>query len=203
MKIILVTDIFGLTDHLLGFQQRITKSGVDCDIVDPYLGVNRQLTSEPLAYQTFMAECGHEHYCDLVKSKVEAANSPVVIGFSAGASAAWKVLDKVSHDAVLHFIGFYPSQIRHHVDVCPSSPVSLIFPAVETHFDVNAVIEHLSQKPLVMISQTQYCHGFINYYSSAYDEVASAQYIKLLSNSQLLSDPQLMQTALAQLSSDH
>lgn len=198
----MVTDIFGLTDHLLKLQKRINDSGYDCEVVDPYLGVNRQLTSEPLAYQTFMAECGHEHYCDLVKSKVEASNSPnVVIGFSAGASAVWKILDKVKHDAILHFIGFYPSQIRHHLDVCPSSPVSLIFPAVEAHFDVNAVIEHLSQKPLVMISLTQYFHGFINFYSSAYNELASEQYVNLLCNSQLLSDSVLMQTKLTHLSS--
>jgi hypothetical protein len=42
-------------------------------------GVNRQLTSEQLAYQTFMAECGHEQYCDLIKSKIEAADSPSVV----------------------------------------------------------------------------------------------------------------------------
>ncbi|WP_442802066.1 MULTISPECIES: hypothetical protein [unclassified Shewanella] len=183
-------------------QKRINDSGYDCEVVDPYIGVYRHFISESLAYQTFMAECGHERYRDLVKSKVEAANNPcVVIGFSAGASATWKALEKLNSEAILHFIGFYPSQIRHHLNINPSCPVSFVFPAVETHFDVNAVIEHLSQKPLVMISLTQYFHGFINFYSSAYNELASEQYVNLLCNSQLLSDSALMQTNLTHLSS--
>ena len=201
LKIILVTDIFGLTDHLLPFQQRIIESGLDCDIVDPYLGVNRQLTSEPLAYQAFMAECGHEQYSDLVKSKVEAEDSPsVVIGFSAGASATWKALEKLNSEAVLHFIGFYPSQIRHHLSITPSCPVSFVFPALETHFDVNGVIAGLAKKPFVMAVQTRYAHGFINFYSSAYNELASSQYINLLCSVELLSNPVLMQAELTQLS---
>ncbi|GGI66990.1 dienelactone hydrolase [Shewanella hanedai] len=201
MKIILVTDIFGLTEPILSLQNMIQQTSFECVVIDPFNGVNRYFNREPLAYQAFMAECGHEHYCDLVKSKVEAANNPsVVIGFSAGASATWKALEKLNSEAVLHFIGFYPSQIRHHLSITPSCPVSFVFPVLETHFDVNEVIAGLAKKPFVMAVQTRYAHGFINFYSSAYNELASSQYINLLCSVELLSNPALMQAELTQLS---
>ncbi|MBW8183256.1 dienelactone hydrolase family protein [Shewanella nanhaiensis] len=201
MKVILITDIFGVTEHLLQIQQGIARAGWACEVLDPYCGVGRQFMSESVAYESFMAECGHKPYCDLVISKLETADCPcVVIGFSAGASAAWKALDRLSPDAVSQLIGFYPSQIRHHLAVNPSVPVSLVFPAFESHFDLGAVMVSLAKKSLLMLSQTQYGHGFINFYSSAYHKFASSQYIDLLCNPKLLKEPTSMQTELARLS---
>ncbi|WP_394391332.1 hypothetical protein [Shewanella woodyi] len=201
MKVTLITDIFGVTDHLLQIQQGIAGAGWVCEVLDPYCGVERQFTSESVAYESFIAECGHKKYCDLVISNLEAADCPcVVIGFSAGASAAWKALDRIGSDVVSQLIGFYPSQIRHHLAVNPSVPVSLVFPAFEAHFDLDAVMVSLAKKSLLMLSQTQYEHGFINFYSSAYHKLASSQYIDLLCNPKLLKDPTSMQVELARLS---
>ena len=78
--------------------------------------------------------------------------------------------------------------------------MSFVFPVLETHFDVNGVIAGLAKKPFVMAVQTRYAHGFINFYSLAYNELASSQYINLLCSAELLSAPALMQAELTQLS---
>ncbi|NRD72356.1 hypothetical protein HQQ94_03680 [Shewanella sp. VB17] len=187
MNIILVTDIFGSTESISLLQKRIEKTGCQSTIVDPFNGVNKHFKSEPLAYQTFLAECGHDKYCDLLTSKIENTNGPsVVVGFSAGASAAWKSLVMSSHAGVAHFIGFYPSQIRYHLDVCPQLPVSLIFPAVEPHFEIDEVIKVLSIKPEVYTHKTDFNHGFMNPLSSEYSANAAGYYIDILCQVSLL-----------------
>lgn len=123
----------------------------------------------------------------MLTSKIEAADGPsVVVGFSAGASAAWKSLGMLNNTNTVHFIGFYPSQIRYHLDVCPQFPVSLIFPAFESHFEIDEVIKSLSTKPKVYTLKTDFNHGFMNPLSSEYSANVACYYFDILYQASLL-----------------
>jgi len=67
---------------------------------------------------------------------------------------------------------YYGSQIRNFKEVNPLFEVELIFPKMETHFDVLQLQSELCKKQKVKTSKVDYLHGFMNFYSSNYNKVA-------------------------------
>lgn len=108
-----------------------------------------------------------------------------ILAFSAGASAMWRALanKQSNHDSnqgekklntvvtFKQFIGFYPSQIRHHTQLTPSIPSLLVFPSHEPHFNLEKVIVELSenQDSTCQLIKTPWLHGFFNPYSKNYN----------------------------------
>lgn len=170
MNIVIVSDIFGVSAHLEEFKRALSVAGSSCRILDPYGGQPQLFSDEPSAYEAFISSCGHELYRDYVCDAINMSKDRVcLLGFSAGASAAWSALDKLSNPEIVEqLIGFYPSQIRNQLDLTPSSKSLFIFPGAEPHFDLDEVISVLSKKPKVKCIKTDLIHGFMNPSSKSY-----------------------------------
>lgn len=167
MKTIVVTDIFGRTPELETLAFAID---VDSLIVDPYMGTDFGFQSENAAYQFFCAEVGLESYSHHLKQQITKINSTaVLIGFSIGASAIWRISDNPEIQNVHSATCFYGSQIRHHQHVTPVFPVNLIFPAKEKHFSITDLVKILKVRPNVQIRQSSFLHGFMNKRSMNFD----------------------------------
>ncbi len=182
---LIFTDIFGITDAIKTLSDTLNQQGNTVSIVDPYQGVQIKSTHEVDIYQYFLEECGHEHYLAKVNNVLLAAlasgNQDIfIIAFSAGASAAWKALDKINplfksdqaNKCIKHFLGFYPTQIRHHLALTPVCRSTLIFAEREKHFNVKDVIAHLSKSEQVQCIQVPLLHGFMNPLSLNYNPQA-------------------------------
>ncbi|OIQ48260.1 MAG: hypothetical protein BM565_02480 [Gammaproteobacteria bacterium MedPE] len=169
--IIIVSDIFGHNDYLTQFIADCKLSSV-ANVIDPYSGRSLQFDGQVDAYDCFTRHGGLDALTRKVKQVVSTLTQPCfLIGFSAGASAVWRVLaDNDCADMIEGGLCFYPGQIRHHLTLAPLSPVELIFPSHETHFELQPVIESVRLLPNTQCQQLDVQHGFMNRQLVAFDE---------------------------------
>lgn len=189
MNIVIAPDIFGITPSLNQLVKKLSKQA-DVAIIDPYHGEEMGFKDEQQAYQAFLDEGGLDVYTEQLKIILTYIEQPVVlIGFSAGASALWRLTDKKLGLHASHFIGFYPGQIRYYLDVEPHIPTTLLMPKQEAHFDLQAVINQLPVSDTLCITQFDLAHGFMNPISGGYDKQTSAAMEKLISDTKLIENP--------------
>lgn len=177
MVTLIVSDIFGHTPHLDAFAKELDSRIVICS---PY--ENRQAAkerSEKQAYDLFMATMGHDGYASKVKEALIHEQPDFIIGFSAGAVAAWRALAATPLKRVQKMIGFYPGQIRNYTNLRPRCHVDLFFPHTEMHFDVCSVISKLKTVAGVQCVRTRYSHGFMNALSQHFNQYAYLHYTHL------------------------
>lgn len=189
--VLLVTDIFGYCQGLQRLQQDLAAMDTVVSIVDPYAAIAQQFTGEAQAYAAYCEICGHDRYVSQVVSAIE---QPVelAIGFSAGASALWRALSTPAAANVKQAVLFYPGQIYQHLKLTPDIPTTIIFGASEPHFEVDTMLQLLSEKPAVSAVKTPFKHGFMNPPAAAFSEAGYQQYldvIKSMLNPLLLSTP--------------
>lgn len=137
--------------------------------------------TEAQAYTYFMANVGLKKYGEIVLSGLE--KEPVqisLIGFSAGASAVWKISGSLHPKKVKHAICFYGSQIRHLAGINPAIPVEHILPSHEPGFNVDELAHCLSDKANVTVHKTPYLHGFMNELSVNYSQTGYTEYVNRL-----------------------
>jgi dienelactone hydrolase len=177
MNTILISDVFGITPALLKLRDKLGAT----IIVDPYQGKSMDFKNETDAYAYFITEVGLEHYVSNVSNVLEALDGEtILIGFSVGASAIWQLSQNNKNSHIKQAFCFYGSQIRNFKKIEPCFQVNLIFPKNELHFDVVELIEKLKNKFNVRITKVDYLHGFMNYYSSNFNEIAYQEHVDLL-----------------------
>lgn len=179
MKCIIVTDIFGCTPEL---ELQVNNLKGPVEILSPYGNQFIPFENEQDAYQHFMTKVGLDGYVSMLNAYIERAKDPLtLLGFSVGASAIWNAAEQHSDNKVIGALLFYSSQIRHSLSLNPNFPIGLIFPKMETHFNVDDVIIELANKPSVNTTKLEYLHGFMNERSQNYDEKGSQKCWQLLS----------------------
>lgn len=181
MDVVMVSDIFGLTEHLDVLARRVALDYSRVRVLDPYGGVRRNFVDEEAAYLAFLADCGHARYARLVRDALDQSVGLVLIGFSAGAAAAWTALDGF-RGPVRRFLGFYPSRIRNNPDIDLTTPTTLIFPAQERHFDVGALMTALAGHKTLTCVRTGYAHGFMNPLSPGFDPHGLEMYAEVMTD---------------------
>jgi len=183
MHIVIVSDIFGRQQALDNFCSSLA-APTTFTVIDPFQGQYLNFADEEHAYQTFIEHCGHDNYTEIIaKTLTKLSKNCFIIGFSAGAAATWRALANLpEHKQQLckHFIGFYPSQIRHHLHLSSQVKTHLYFPKDEAHFSVTQVIAALATTPNVSTVQTNYLHGFMNPHSINFSQQAYLTYINKL-----------------------
>ncbi len=167
MKIVIVTDIFGLCKSTDNLKKNLASHRIESMVVDPYQGVRNNFLNERQAYSAFINQCGHDEYYSLVAEIVSVETPDFLIGFSAGASAIWRV-SGLDNSTLKGMVCFYPTQIRHHLNVTPKIPVKIVFPSEEETFDVHSINQQLSTYRNVATEITQFRHGFMNTRSAGY-----------------------------------
>ena len=178
MRRIVLSDIFGKTQALDKLRRTI---GADVGVVDPYDGERKDFHTEEQAYDFFMANIGLDKYCDLVQSRLEKTTTPIVlIGFSVGASAIWRLSEHFNPGKVERAYCFYGSQIRHMTEINPRVRVEYILPKHEPGFCVDELARHLSAKKNVVLHKTPYGHGFMNELSRNFSKRGYAKFVEVL-----------------------
>jgi len=89
-----------------------------------------------------------------------------VLGFSVGATIAWRCSETSLADGI---ICCYGSRIRDYLQVTPSCPVLLLF-AEHDSFDVQKVVNGFKEKENIAIFSLPAHHGFLDKYNKYYDE---------------------------------
>lgn len=177
--ILLLHEIYGINEHMEHVIQTFSSSTID--VVCPNLLQRSSpfhYDEEPEAYLHFIKNVGFQQGKQQIDSLLtELQNnyaSVGVLGFSVGATIAWLC----SEDSRIDFvIGCYGSRIRDYTNIVPKCPAFLLFPANETSFSVSALIESLQSKghPFLKIKQLNGEHGFLDPFSTAYNEETASQ----------------------------
>jgi hypothetical protein len=169
MNIILVSDVFGKTPALMKLSEELNAN----IIVDPYDGINMNFKNEEEAYSYFINNVGLDKYLSkLLEITMSISSVTTLIGFSIGASVIWKLSENSAVKNIKSGICYYGSQIRNLKEINPLFEVELIFPKMETHFDVLQLQSELCKKQNVKTMKVNYLHGFMNFYSINYNQVA-------------------------------
>ncbi|MED1016941.1 dienelactone hydrolase family protein [Bacillus atrophaeus] len=180
--VILIHEIYGVNSHIKKMARLIKMAGYD--VVTPNLLGDQEVYSlkeEKAAYEQFSMHnrltAGEKIIRKLIVRNKNAGRIIYVIGFSAGATIAWKCS---SMPELSGAVCYYGSRIRDHLDVHPACPVLLFFPAYEPSFDVSDVITRIKKKENRFISLYQFDapHGFANPDSAHFDR---AVFLKSLS----------------------
>lgn len=171
-SIVLVTDIFGQGESVEGLAKWLSTLNYDVVLCDPYSAKVHTFDDEAHAYRHFIAACGHELYAKKLAKLVSQVSPEAIIGFSAGASAAWRLAG--SDLACENILCFYPSQIAKFKHLIPQVNTHLVLPCREPHFDVLDVVNHLHVQQLsnLTVTVSEFEHGFMNPQVPAYQLAA-------------------------------
>lgn len=185
-NIIVAADIFGESSAFKELCQQISSGDLDSSSINyhfigPYEFQPDSFLSEQHAYQYFIEHVGIEAYSQKLFSLLERINGPtLLIGFSVGGSAIWRLLPRLKNSHGLSAICFYSGQIRAMTEINPSIPCRLIFPSSETHFSVPELLSSLHEKKLISIEKSNWLHGFMNKQSVNYNQDAYQHYLSQL-----------------------
>lgn len=119
------------------------------------------------AYQFFIDNVGFDYYKeveDLAAQLKHTYDKVFVVGFSVGATIAWRCCMDGICDGI---VCCYGSRIRDFLFLQPSCPTFLLF-AEQDSFDVSNVIKQLFGKSNVEIHKVQASHGFMDQFSNSY-----------------------------------
>lgn len=170
MRIVIATDIFGHGECIEELSNSLKNVCSSISIISPYAKSPVTLTDEHEAYCKFSSECGHERFSKLTTQIISASSARTfLVGFSAGAAAIWHSIGSNVFPNLIHFVGFYPTQIRNNLDLTPSCSTKIIFPCREDSFDVSEISKILTKKAAVECQLTDSRHGFMNPQSKNYD----------------------------------
>ncbi len=178
MRLIAVTEIYGKTPEFEKLVAEISAPHEAGEIVDPYGGRFIEFAGEEEAYGYFQENCGLEGLVENLQRVMDKSDEPVIlVGFSVGASAVWKVAGRSSAGKIARAVCYYGSQIRSMTELTPLCETRVVFPAYEAHFDVERLLEKLAGKERVHCIKTGYLHGFMNKRSGNFDQAGYDEHL--------------------------
>ena len=183
MNKVIVTDVFGRTPALEDLAGTI---GSVSDIIDPYEKTPMDFTAETRAYAYFMTHVGLPAYEKLTAARLaEAARVDLLIGFSVGAAAIWKISGALDPEKIVRAVCFYGSQIRYAADIIPRIRMDHILPEKEPGFNIDDLAEILSVKQPVSVHKTPFLHGFMNRLSPNFSQTGYDAWLNRLRRNRL------------------
>lgn len=172
--IILLHEIYGINAHMQDAAAALEARGFAVYCPD-LLGTAYGYDQEAAAYGHYMrigfaAAAGRA--ADLAATLAGRHPRLYLVGYSAGATAAWLASDRGLFAGV---VGYYGSRIRDYLDVAPACPVLLLFPSHEAAFSVPALAGELAAGEKVKVHVLPGRHGFADRHSQRYDAAAAAE----------------------------
>ena len=174
--IIVLHEIYGINSHIEEVCQKYSEIGYDVycpnllKLEKPF-----DYSQQDEAYNHFVGNIGFDVYREVNQLMQELRpdyKKIILLGFSIGATLAWRCAEKGLCDAI---ICCYGSRIRDYMDVMPKCPTLLIFAEKEKSFNVYECAKALSNKQNTDIKVLDAEHGFCDPFCSAYNfEAASA-----------------------------
>lgn len=180
--IIVLHEIYGINDFIMDICYQYHTEGYD--IFCPNL-FNRNesfpYSKGDEAYYTFLSTVGFDVYekvNSLASNLKKEYSKLIIIGFSVGATIAWRCSEQILYDGV---ICCYGSRIRDYLTATPKCPVLLVF-AKHDSFDVKETAIQLHNKENLTIEILAASHGFLDSYSKTYDYLQTQTFNQIRKN---------------------
>ncbi|KXL52854.1 dienelactone hydrolase family protein [Anaerotignum neopropionicum] len=167
--IILLHEIYGINQFIETMSAKLNLQGFDVFCPNMLGRECFDYTQSHEAYEFFKKNVGFDYWKKVMvlSARLKLAYEKVYfIGFSVGATIAWRCCEGDSCDGI---ICCYGSRIRDYLSLRPSCPTLLLF-AHEDSFDVEHVVKKLSDKPNIETFQFQASHGFMDQYTASYHQ---------------------------------
>lgn len=171
IAIVVLHEIYGANNFIKDVCQKYYKDGYD--VFCPELLGDRKVFSyseSQEAYGFFIDNVGFDIYKQvekLINDLKSEYKYVLVIGYSVGATIAWRCSEDSLCDGI---VCCYGSRIRDYMEATPKCPTLLVF-AKHDSFDVDSIFCQLSRKQNVQIEILDANHGFIDTYSKNYSDV--------------------------------
>lgn len=179
--IIVLHEIYGINEFLKSTCEKFKDAGFDVFCPDMIGGISFPYEQVQKAYDHFAKHVGFDIYKEIsesVKPLKEKYKKVFIIGFSIGATVAWRCCENSLCDGI---VACYGSRIRDYTDLNPACPTLLLL-AKEDSFDVNSLVGKLNGKQHLVIHEYNARHGFIDSFNKYYDLQATKSAEKLVFN---------------------
>ncbi|MDF3001704.1 MAG: putative hydrolase [Bacillota bacterium] len=174
--VVVFHEIYGINEHILEVCQQYRNRGyaVYCpDLLDgaeafPY-------SRQPEAYEHFKRNIGFDVYKNYVRLLSEVRpkyRSIVLVGYSVGATIAWRCSATGLCDGM---VGYYGSRIRDYSEVEPKCTSLLIFAENEPSFDPCDLALAIGKKKNTSIVTLSGHHGFCDRFTANYNPSSAAK----------------------------
>lgn len=165
---IVLHEIYGINEFIQEQCQKFREAGYDvfCPNMIDKPPFSYEKTEK--AYGFFKENIGFEVYKKVsasVSNLKEEYDQVFVIGFSVGATIAWRCCENSSCSGI---IACYGSRIRDYTSITPACPILLLF-ARENSFDVHTLVCQLQDKPNLSILEFDAEHGFLDSFSKHFN----------------------------------
>ena len=174
--VVLLHEIYGINRFISGIGREFYRWGFD--VCCPDLtgdGAVFPYAHEEEAYANFMQAGGLGRYKE-VNGRMEELRGEyrkiILIGFSAGATIAWRCTESKLCDCM---VGVYGSRIRDYKEVEPVCRTLLLFAEQEKFFNAASLAKELENKRNTSIQIIKGRHGFMDPFSGNFDRDASAK----------------------------
>lgn len=172
--IIILHEIYGINDFINN--QCLWYEHMGFDVLCPNMIERKCFDYDDAsnAYAYFMSNTGFIYYHNinrLITQLKTNYDKVFVVGYSVGATLAWLCCENIDCDGI---IACYGSRIRDYTELNPRCPV-LLLTAKEQAFNINELILRLQNKANLKIIAFDAEHGFLDAYSSHYDEQLAKQ----------------------------
>ena len=167
--VIILHEIYGINSFMEEICTEYHRQGFDVFCPDMIKREHFLYSEMTEAYQHFFNNKGLEVYKEMedLISKLKLTYDKVfMIGFSVGATIAWRCCEYPDCDGM---ICCYGSRIREYTSLQPSKPALLLF-ANQDSFDIERVVEQLTGKPNLELHVLQAGHGFMDHYSNCFNK---------------------------------
>lgn len=171
---IVLHEIYGINDHIKGFCEKYRANGfaVFCpDLTDRNAPFS--YGEQEAAYHACMQRGFDEAFAQ-IKSLGERIRplykKVILLGFSVGATLAWRLSETGLFDGV---IGYYGSRIRDYLNIQPRCQSLVIFAEQEPSFRPQSILSALESKPHVTAAVLPATHGFMDRFSESYDALSA------------------------------
>lgn len=155
--IIIIHEIYGITENLLELKVLLEKSGHTVSLpslyTDYYSG-----SDEIYSYEKFYSQVGIEESYKIISKEINKISDSdiILLGFSIGATIAWLHSNNYKIESV---IGIYGSRIRKYLNIEPTVKTDLFF-CIEEAFNVEEVNRFVNLRPFVSSEIIPGNHGF-------------------------------------------
>lgn len=168
MKVLWVTDIWGVHSSQNAEFEQLKSQVEQCERLDPYAGQPFVFDDEQQAYDYFQCRCSAPGYAELLRKWLEKHNEPVILlGFSAGANAIASTLTNHQFSQVVGTILIYGNRLPEL-----QSPLTQPSHLLLCNQD-SGVNEWQPQWP-AQLQHSSLGHGFMNPRSPNFDQAGAA-----------------------------
>lgn len=166
--IIILHEIYGLNEFIESQCKKYSNLGFEVYCPNLLKRPFFNYKDSQSAYDYFINHIGFDIYhkvSSLVTHLKETHDSVYILGFSIGATIAWRCCENSFCSGI---VACYGSRIRDYIDLKPRCDTLLLFVKEDT-FDVEAVIGKLQGKQKLSVFDFNAAHGFMDSFSRQYN----------------------------------